>query len=255
MGCRKAGVALVCVLALAGVLYARPQNSTQQNTTPQSPGQPGPDSGSTPPPAAGRTQASPPPKDSGSLPLIFQAHGLEYEAVTKDGITVMYSVLPPQIKEFSIVQVTVTNGSLVSWTVKPLDFSFQREDGSSFTAVSADEVVNALLEKAGRNDVIKLQLLYERSIYSIPNFHSTNGYEQRREAAMAQFVNLRFTAAAAASAIALAPVKLKPGDSTDGAIFFVNRNKERVLGTGVLIAHVCGQVFTFQVVAEPLKLH
>ena len=85
-------------------------------------------------------------------------------------------------------------------------------------SVSADRVVESMLERAGRNDVIKLQLLYEDSIYALSNFRSTNGYEQRREAAMAQFVNRGFKAAAAASAITLVATKLKAGDSTDGAV-------------------------------------
>lgn len=186
-----------------------------------------------------------------NLPLEFESHGLDYEALTREGITVMFAPLPPHIKDFQIVQVTITNGSPLSWTVKPTDFTFVRQDGGVLLAMTADEVVSSLLERAGRNDVIKLQLLYENSIYALSNYRPTNGYEQRREAAMAQFVNSRFSAAAAASAIALAPVKLKPGDSTDGAVFFEIRNKEHALGTGRLTAHTCGEMFSFAVVAEP----
>jgi hypothetical protein len=183
-------------------------------------------------------------------PIEFESKGLEYEALTKDGITVMFAPLPPHIKEFNIVQVTVTNGSLVSWTVKPSDFLFVRQDGTQLQPVSADQVVGSLLEKASRNDVIKLQLLYEDSIYALSNFRSTNGYEQRREAAMAQMVNRSFKAAAAASAITLVPTRLKPGDSTDGAVFFENRTKEKTLGAGRLIVHTCGQTFIFETYAE-----
>ncbi len=185
-----------------------------------------------------------------SLPMEFQSHGLDYEALTRNGITVMFAPLPPHIKDFNIVQVTVTNGSLVSWTVKPSDFSFVRQSGGTLPSVSADYVVESLLEKASRNDVIKLQLLYEDSIYALSNFRSTNGYEQRREAAMAQFVNRGFKAAAAASAITLVPAKLKPGDSTDGAVFFENRTKEKSLGSGRLIAKTCGETFVFEVYGE-----
>lgn len=163
----------------------------------------------------------------------------------------MFAALPSQIKDFDVIQVTITNGSLVSWTVKPTDFSFVRQDGTTVSASSADYLVESLLEKASRGDVIKLQLLYENTIYALANFRATNGYEQRREAALAQFVNLRFSAAAAASAIALAPLKLKPGDSTDGAVFFELRPHEKSLGTGVLTAKTCGQTFIFQLVAEP----
>jgi len=193
---------------------------------------------------------APPVTTAPQTPIEFTSHGLEYEALTKEGITVMFASLPPHIKDFNIIQVTVTNGSPVSWTVKPADFSFVRQDGTVFSSVSADQVVESMLEKAGRNDVIKLQLLYEDSIYALSNFRSTNGYEQRREAAMAQFVNRGFKAAAAASAITMVATKLKAGDSTDGAVFFENRTKEKVLGAGRVIARTCGQVFIFQTYGE-----
>jgi hypothetical protein len=189
----------------------------------------------------------PPDIPAPRAPIEFQSHGLDYEALTKEGITVMFALLPPHIKDFNIIQVTVTNGSPVSWTVKPADFSFERQDGTVLMAVSADQVVGSLLEKAGRNDVIKLQLLYEDSIYALSNFRSTNGYEQRREAAMAMFVNRGLKAAVAASAITLIATKLKSGDSTDGAVFFQTRPKEKVLGAGRVVARTCGQVFVFPI--------
>ena len=187
-------------------------------------------------------------------PLEFQSRGLDYEALTRDGVTVMFSPLPPHIKDFNIIQVTVTNGSPVSWTVKPEDFVFIRQDGSVLQSVSADYVVESLLEKASRNDVIKLQTLYENTIYALSNFRSTNGYEQRREAAQAQFVNRGFKAAAAASAITFVTTKLRSGDSTDGAIFFTNHTREKGLGAGRLVVRTCGQIFLFQVYGE-LKGH
>ena len=197
-------------------------------------------------PAAPPALASLPPE----TPIQFESKGLEYDALTHDGITVMFTFLPPHIKDFSIIQVTVTNGSLVSWTVKPSDFIFLRQDGNIVPSVSADYVVESLLAKASRSDVIKLQLLYEDSIYALQNFRSTDGYEKRRQAAMAMFVNKEFKAAAAASAITLIPTKLKPSDSTDGAIFFENRYKEKFLGPGRLIVRTCGQTFVFQTTGE-----
>ncbi len=190
------------------------------------------------------------PVNSSGGPVDFESRGMHYEALTQNKITVMFAALPPRVKDYNIVQITVTNGSPVSWTVKPGDFSFVRQDGTTLNTVSADDVVASLLERASRNDVIKLQVLYEDSIYSLSNYRATNGYEQRREAAMAQFVNKSFAAAAAASAITMVPVKLKPGDSTDGAVFFENRSKEKTFGIGRLIAHTCGEVFSFQVYAE-----
>jgi hypothetical protein len=190
------------------------------------------------------------PSSSAAGPIDFESHGMHYQALTKSGITVMFAPLPPHVKDYNIVQVTVTNGAPVSWTVKPSDFSFTRHDGTVLQSISADDVVSSLLDKASRTDVIKLQLLYESSIYALSNFRSTNGYEQRREAAMAQFVNARFKAAAAASAITLTPTKLKPGESTDGAVFFENRTKEKSLGAGRFVAHTCGEMFFFETYPE-----
>jgi hypothetical protein len=263
-GCRV--LPLLTFVACCGfALHA----SGQQPAGPVAPAQTGTTPGQTTSPGTPRTQLPPvdsaaPPATStpavnadGSpqLPLELQSHGLTYEALTREGITVTFAMLPQQIKDFSILQVTVTNGSLVSWTTKPTDFSFERQDGSVLMALTADDIVGSLLDRASRSDVIKLQLLYENSIYALANYRPTNGYEQRREAAMAQFVNLRFSAAAAASAIVLASVKLKPGDSTDGAVFFELHGKEKSLGAGLLIARTCGQSFSFQVGAEPKGVH
>ncbi len=165
----------------------------------------------------------------------------------------MFASLPPHIREYNVAQVTVTNGGAVSWTVRPKDFTFVRQDGSVLQTVSADDVVETLLAKADHNDVIKLQLLYENTIYALSNFRSTNGYEQRREAAMAQFVNKGVKAAEVASAIAFVPTKLNPGDSTDGAIFFENKMKAKGLGAGRLVAHVCGETLVFETYAEYKK--
>ncbi len=242
---RNARARFVCACSALVLLAAVASVAASQSQPPQP----------APAPGASNQAAAPAPPDqnppaSQPAPIEFESKGMEYEALTKDGITVMFAPLPPRIKEYSIMQVTVTNGSLVSWTVKPSDFSFVRQDGTQLPPVSADEVVESLLQKASRNDVIKLQLLYENTIYALSNFRSTNGYEQRREAAMAQFVNRGFTAAAAASAITLVPAKLKPGDSTDGAVFFENRTKEKTLGAGRLIAHTCGQTFIFETYQE-----
>jgi hypothetical protein len=217
--------------------------------TGEKPAEPG-----TPAPQNSATQQSPSPQSqTPPTPLQFESHGLTYEALTKAGITMMYAPLPPHIKDFSIIQVTVTNGSDLAWIVRPSDFVFVRQDGTVLQAVSADEVVYSLLQKASAADVIKLQLLYEASIYEVPNFRSTNGYEKRREAAMAQFVNKGFKAAAAASAITFAATRLKPGDSTDGAVFVENRTKEKSLGAGRLGVHTCGESFEF-IIQPELKL-
>ena len=156
----------------------------------------------------------------------------------------MFAALPTQVRGYGIVPATVTNGSSVTWTVKPEDFTFYRRDGSAISASSPETVVSSFLDKASRQDVIKLLLMYESSIYALSNFRSTNGYEQRRQAGMAQFVNPRFKAAAAASAVVFIPTKLKAGDSTDGAVFFPNNSKS--LGAGRLVVRAGGEKFEFE---------
>jgi hypothetical protein len=188
-----------------------------------------------------------PPRQNLGPPIQFQSHGMDYQSLTKGGVTVMFAPLPVHVSKFNIVQATVTNGSPLSWTVRTSDFSFVRSDGSVLRAVSPDEVVGSLLHRAGRAAVIKLELLYEQSIYALSNYNPTNGYEQRREAAMAEFVNKRLKAAAEASALVFPPTRLDPGDSTDGAIFFENLTKQKNLGAGRFIAHTCGQRFVFEV--------
>ena len=228
-------------------------NQTQPGTVGQSPDTPV----QSDTPQANPANSTPPVSSAAASqapPVVFESHGMEYEALTKEGITVMFAPLVSRLRDFNIIQITVTNGALVSWTVRPNDFSFVRQDGTTLNPVSADEVVGTLLQRADRDDVIKLSLLYENSIYALANYRSTNGYEKRREAAMAQFVNRGFKAAAEASAITLVPTKLKSGDSTDGAVFFQNRTKEKGLGAGRLVVHTCGQMFMFETYAE-LKKH
>jgi len=182
----------------------------------------------------------------GAQVIDFESNGLHYQAMTRSGVTITFAKLPPHISEFNAMQVTVTNGSPISWTVRPEDFTFVRPDGTSIKAMPADTVIEALLAHASKSDVVKLQVLYESSIYALPvNYRSTASYEHRRESAMTVFVNPRFKAAAAASAITFVPTKLKPGDSTDGAIFFFNR--EKVLGQGRLLVHAGGENYSFDV--------
>ena len=91
----------------------------------------------------------------------------------------------------------------ISWTVKPEDFSFHRPDGVVIQATPAVEVVDSLMAKASRGDVIHLVTAYEAAIYGNPHLKSTNGYEARRRNALAEVSSAKLKAAAAASAIAL----------------------------------------------------
>ena len=68
--------------------------------------------------------------------------------------------------------------------MKPEDFSYHEQNGTTWQAATALSVVNNLLAKAGRHDVIKLVTTYERGVYGNEHMQSTNGYESRRQAAV-----------------------------------------------------------------------
>jgi hypothetical protein len=155
----------------------------------------------------------------------------------------MFAHLPAHLRDYTIVQVAISNGSNIVTTVRPEDFSFRRKDGAVLRAEPARAVINRLIARGSRSDVIKLVSAYETTLYGIPRFESTNGYEQRREAFLAEVSSTRLKAAAAASAIALVDTKLTAGQSTDGAVFFPS-NKE--LGPGQLIANLAGESFEFE---------
>ena len=179
----------------------------------------------------------------------FESNGLHYKTLTKGGVTVMFAHLAAQVKDYAIVQVTISNGSPISWVVRPEDFTFQRNDGSTLQATPALTVVNSFIHKAGRHDVIKLVATYEASLYGNTKMQSTNGYEIRRQNALAEVSSAKLKAAAAASAICLVPVKLVPGQTTDGAIFFESSGKP--LGSGHLLLHAAGETFDFESGDEP----
>jgi hypothetical protein len=179
----------------------------------------------------------------------FESNGLQYQTLTKGGVTVMFANLPAHLKEYSIIQVSISNGSPISWTVKPEDFTYRQQDGTVWQGATALSVVNNLLAKAGRHDVIKLVTTYERGVYGNEHMQTTNGYESRRQAALAEGVSARIKAGAAASALALVPSKLLSGESTDGAVFFPSNGK--LLGPGTLVVHAAAEVFEFPSEGEP----
>jgi len=152
-------------------------------------------------------------------------------------------VLPTRIRDYAVLQMAVSNGSSVSWTVEPEDCTFEKTEGQKVQALPAKTVVNTLFEKAGRGDVIKLIAAYESSLFNNAQIHSTNGYEARCQNAFADIGSSKLKAAAAASAIALVTTKLAPGQSTDGAVFYPNQGKP--LGNGKLIVNMAGETFVF----------
>ena len=178
----------------------------------------------------------------------FESNGLNYQTLTKGGVTIMYAQLPTHIKDYWIIQIAVSNGSPISWTLKPEDFAFERTDGEIVPGSTARSVVTRLMHSGGRNDVIKLVQTYEMSIYGLTRFKSTNGYEQRRQAAFGAVSSTKLKAAAAASAVAFSSTKLPAGQSTDGAVFFEHSGKG--LGAGRLVVSAGGEVFRFDMQDE-----
>jgi hypothetical protein len=173
----------------------------------------------------------------------FESNGLKFQTLTKSGVTVMFAHLPSHVNAYAIIQVTVANGSQGPYVVRPQDFLFVRGDGATLRASAAESVVQMLIEKGGRSDVLKLVSEYETTLYGSDKVRSTNGYEQRRQAAlMAGPSKLR--AAAAASAVAFVQARLRPGESTDGAVFFANEGKP--LGAGRIVVKTNTDTFEFK---------
>lgn len=182
----------------------------------------------------------------------FESGGLSYKALTRGGVTIMFAPLSLKIQNYAVLQIAISNGSPVAWSFKPEDFMFEPESGGEIAALPAVAVVEGLLKKAGRSDVSRLITAYEATLYGNTEIHSTNGYEARRQDAMA--VNGgRFRAAAAASAICLVVTKLAPGQSTDGAVFYPNGGKP--LGVGRLIVHAAAEDFVFPFEPLPAQPH
>lgn len=184
-----------------------------------------------------------------SLPLHaqvidFESNGLHFKTLTRNGLTIMFAPLSSHIRGYTVLQVAISNGSPVSWTVKPEDFLYLRQDNGELKPLDPQAVVSSLMDKAGRGDVIKLLTTYEGGVYGNPNFKSTNGYESRRQNALAFGPN-RIQAAAAASAIVFVRTRLNPGESTDGALFFDNANKP--LGPGKIQVHAAAEMFEYDI--------
>jgi hypothetical protein len=184
------------------------------------------------------------------LPLVlqsqvveFSSNGLTYQALTRDGLTIMYARMPVVIREYGVIQVAVSNGGSAIRQIKATDFVFRPASGGAIRAASESEVIGDLFRNAGYNEVIKLQQAYEQVLYGNQRIRSNNGYEARRLSAIA-FGNKGLKAAAAASAIAFVASELSSGDSTDGAVFFPNRGAE--LGPGSVVVVIDGQEFEFR---------
>jgi len=173
----------------------------------------------------------------------FESGGLKYQTLTRSGLTIMFAHMPAKVREYSILQVAVSNGSEVPIKVSPEDFQIEIENGTVIRAVPAVHVINQLIRNASTGDVIKLVTTYEMGLYGMGRIRSNNGYEKRRQSFLAVVSSKKLKAAAAASAIAFAEVDLAPGDSTDGAIFYPTYG--RTVGNSQVRVQVAGRVFEF----------
>lgn len=172
----------------------------------------------------------------------FESKGLKYQTLTRSGVTVMFAHLDGHLREYSVLQAAISNGSAGPYVIKPEDFTYLRSDGSALRATPARTVVSMLLDKGSGNDVIRLVSSYEAALYGITHMKSTNGYETRRQAALAM-TSVKLKAAAAASAVALVQTKLAPGESTDGAVFLPTGHMP--VGPGRLVVRTNTDVFEF----------
>ena len=181
----------------------------------------------------------------------FESGGLKYQAVSKGGLTVMVAPLNTRILGYSIIHVTVSNGSVEKQSLIPEKFRFQPGTGRAIQALSARAVVSDVLNRAGRNDVGRLVGIYEAALFGNSNLELRHGYEARRKDAMA-IGSTRMRAAAAAAAVVLGTHTLDSGESIDGALFLPARN--RPLPAGKLTLEAAGETFEFTLAAETVPV-
>ncbi len=136
---------------------------------------------------------------------------------------------------FFVRLAALAGATVAAIDVAPRRLAAARALGASRTFGSVDECAR---EAGG------FVTAYETSVYGNPHFKSTNGYEQRRLAAIAMGGSTRFRAAAAASAVALVRSKLAPGETTDGAVFFSNDGKPLI--GGKIVVRTNTDVFEFK---------
>ena len=175
---------------------------------------------------------------------------MKYQTLSRSGVTVMFAHLPNHLHEYASIQVAVSNGSKAPYMIRPEDFSYEFEGSGSIPAAPAKTVIAMLMHKGSGADVVKLITTYEAGLYGNPRMKSTNGYESRRQAALA-WNSTKLKAAAAASALALVQTKLAPAESTDGAVFFETNGKP--LAGGRVVVRTNTDIFEFN--PEPAAAH
>jgi hypothetical protein len=186
---------------------------------------------------------------AGAQVIEFESNGLKYHALTRNELTIMVAWLPSAVRDYSVLQVAVSNGGTIAQVLKPEDFLLIRDDGYELQALPARTVVDSLMDRASRGDVVRLITTYENGIYGNTQYKATNGYEQRRQSALAEFTSTRVRAAAAASAIAFVQSKLAPGQSTDGAVFFPAAGRTTA-PSGTVRVRAANSLFEFPLVSS-----
>jgi hypothetical protein len=172
----------------------------------------------------------------------FESNGQKYQTLTRSGVTIIFSHVPYHLHEYAVIHVAISNGSTSPYVVRPEDFNYVRAAGQTIRAATAQTVVNMLMQKGNGSDVVRLVTAYEASVYGNTHYKATNGFEQRRQSALA-FGGAKLKAAAAASVLALGTTKLESGDSSDGAVFFPNDGKQLIGGR--LVVRTNTDVFEF----------
>ena len=173
----------------------------------------------------------------------FESGGLKFQTLTRSGLTIMFAHMPVHVRGYAMIQVAVSNGSSGPCKIRPQDFRFGLSDNSIIRGVSANSVISQFVRGASADDVIKLVTTYEMGLYGMGRIRFTNSYEKRRQAALAVVSSKRLKAAAAASAIAFVETELKPGESTDGAVFYPIDGRPMSQATLKVVA--AGRVFEF----------
>src|SRR6476620_218432 len=95
----------------------------------------------------------------------FESGGLRYQALTKDGLTIMVASLPTHVREYTVLQVAIQNGGKSTYVIRPEDFLYRPDEATEIPALPARTVVNSLVERASKGDVVKLITAYESGIY------------------------------------------------------------------------------------------
>src|SRR5947209_3802331 len=85
----------------------------------------------------------------------YESNGLKYQTLTRSGVTVIFTQLPSHVHDYTVLQISVSNGSAGPYVIRPEDFSYVRNEGPAIHALPSRTVVAVLYQKASGHDVIK----------------------------------------------------------------------------------------------------